>query len=516
LQPVYAFYRYAKSPSLLRLLTVALAAGAALATKHSGVLVFPILILLAVIEVILKPTQAEPGWGTRGTRSAEVSNAIHRAETRATRALRLAAALVGTGVIAVFMLWSFYGFRFAARAHGQPMNPPLASYARQVVKASEAEKILTLAHWHVLPEAYLYGLADVRMIESGSSTYLFGKVYPHGQWFYFPAAFVIKTPLALLALLVVAPFALLSRRTEKARELYFLAIPPVLYFAVAMATGLNIGVRHILPIYPFLFVLAGGAAASLIARDKRWTCAILALLIFNAVLSLRAFPTYLAYSNELWGGPRNTYKLLSDSNADWGQQLKTVKRYLDQHQVRECWFAYFADVVADPSYYGIPCKPLTTIASVWLQPRIDVAATVDGVVLVSAGVLSGYEFGPDELNPYAQFQKRTPVATLEHGVFVYQGHFEIPLASALNHLTRASLLRRDHRDAESLAEIRTAVALAPDSVWTQAALGRLLMGIKQESEAREVLQRALTLAQTVHPEFQAHWIPGLERDLAAQ
>ena len=509
---VYAFYRYLKKPSVLRLLFGAVAAGAALASKHSGILVFPILTVLAVMEVIRNPIQAAPASGIPCTGASKISDPT---QTRFRRALRMTAALMGTGVIAVCILWAFYGFRFAAREHGQPMNPSLDVYARQVVKISEANTILTFARWHLVPEAYLYGLADVRMIESGSSTYLFGKVYPHGRWFYFPAAFVIKTPLVLLALLILAPF-LVSRANKKSREILFLAIPPFLYFVVAMITGLNIGVRHILPMYPFLFVLAGAAAASLIGRDRRWTYAIVAILLFHMLSSFRAFPTYLAYSNELWGGPRHTYKLLSDSNADWGQQLKTVKRYLDQHQIRECWFAYFADVVADPSYYGIPCKPLTTIASVWLKPEREVPSAIDGTVLVSAGTLSGYEFGPDELNPYAQFQKLTPVAALEDAVFVYQGHFEIPLAAALNHLTRASLLQREHRDEEALAETRIAMELAPDSVWTQAALGRLLMGLKRDSEARPVLERALRLAQTVHPEFQAHWVPGLERDLAAR
>lgn len=281
-----------------------------------------------------------------------------------------------------------------------------------------------------------------------------------------------------------------------------------------MTTGLNIGVHHILPIYPFPFALAGAAAAMLVTQKPQWAYVVTALLLFTAFSSRRAFPTYLAYSNELWGGPSKTYKPLTDSNTDWGQQLKSAKWYLDQHNIHECWFAYFADVIADPAYYGIPCRPLTTIASVWLWPRIDVPAAVDGIILMSASVLSGYEFGPEDLNPYAQFQKLTPVAVIKHGIFVYQGHSEIPLASALNHLTRASLLAQDNHQDAALAEIRTAAALAPDSVRAQAALGRLLMKMKQEPEARQALQRALLLAQTVHPEFQAGWVPDLRQALA--
>jgi tetratricopeptide (TPR) repeat protein len=215
----------------------------------------------------------------------------------------------------------------------------------------------------------------------------------------------------------------------------------------------------------------------------------------------------------LWGGPSNTYKYLSDSNVDWGQQLKSVKTYLDRRHVKNCWFAYFAGVVADPQYYGIPCKPLTTIATVWLQPSIEVPASIDGPVLISAGVLSGYEFGPGPLNPYDQFQRLSPTAVIEHGVFVFDGHFEIPLASALNHVTHTRLLEQSGHLDEALSEAQIAVALAPDSVQTQAALGGLLVKSNHLNEARQAFEQALTQATTVHPEMQSGWVPGLRNAL---
>jgi tetratricopeptide (TPR) repeat protein len=219
---------------------------------------------------------------------------------------------------------------------------------------------------------------------------------------------------------------------------------------------------------------------------------------------------YLAYSNELWGGPSQTYRYLTDSNADWGQQLKAVKKYLESRHTQDCWFAYFAAVVVDPTYYGVNCKPLTTIASVWLQPKIDIPASIDGPVLISAGVLSGYEFGPGQLNPYAQFQQLRPTAVIEDGVFVFDGHFEIPLAAALNHTTRAQLAVRANNLQDALSEAQAAAALAPHSLQAQAELGDVLRRLGRTEESRAAFQKALTSAETIGPEFQRGWVPGLK------
>jgi hypothetical protein len=104
---------------------------------------------------------------------------------------------------------------------------------------------------------------------------------------------------------------------------------------------MNIGVRHVLPIYIFLSVFIAGAAWNLIQRDRRWLYVVVVLLLFQAVSVARTFPAYVSYANEAAGGPSHVHDLLSDSSADWGQQLKSVKRYLDAHGIKDCWFAYF-------------------------------------------------------------------------------------------------------------------------------------------------------------------------------
>jgi hypothetical protein len=503
---VYAFYRYVKAPSLWRLLVVGVAAGLALATKHSGIFIFPILFLLAVCEVARQRLAAG-----RNTEAATGATAAGSGK----RALRLAASLVAVTVIALAVLWAFYGFRYQARPAGWQLNPPLAEYAGWL-KPHEAWAVSTMARWHVLPESYLYGLADVRLTADFYTSYLLGRIYPHGVWFYFPVAFLIKSTLAFLALFLLAVVAVATRRLNRWREVLFLTVPPAFYLLVSMSAGMNIGVRHILPLYVFISALAGGGAWAFMSRNRKWAYAVAALLVFHVASSALTFPHYIAYSNELWGGPGNTYKLLSDSNADWGEQLKWTKKYLDERGVKDCWFVYFAEGVAEPSYYGIPCKPLPTADSLWVNERIEAPASIDGPVLVSASNLSGYEFGPGPLNPYEQFKQLEPTAVIGREVFVFDGHFDIPLASALGHVQNAQNLLAAGQAEQALAEAQGALALAPDAVQTRMALGDVLAAAGRTDEARAEYEKALQLAKTVEPEFQVRSVPDIERKLASR
>jgi tetratricopeptide (TPR) repeat protein len=296
----------------------------------------------------------------------------------------------------------------------------------------------------------------------------------------------------------------------------YLTVPAAIHFAVAMYSKMNIGTRHILPVYVFLTVLVAGAAWKFIERDRRWVYAIVLLLAFQVVSSLRTYPAYLAYANELVGGPSNTYKYLSDSNVDWGQQLMSTKRYLDAHGIKDCWFVYFAEGVVETSYYGIPCKPLPTADSLWVDKKIAPPPSIDGTVLISAGDLSGFEFGPGEhLNPYEQFKSLKPVAVIDYGVFVYQGHFDIPVAASIGHAQKAWDLLGANQPEQALAEAQKAAELAPQTVRGNTVLGDVLGALKRHDEARAAYSKALTLAKTVQPEFQLGAVEGLERKIAA-
>jgi Dolichyl-phosphate-mannose-protein mannosyltransferase len=493
----YAFYRYAKRRSVGRLAVVCLSAGLGMAAKHSMIFIFPALVLVALVELVLP---AEEG---------------QKRKDRTRQAMQLAASLVIVGAAAFAILWVFYGFRYAARPAGHAMIPPLAGYSA-MLEGGFGKKMLTgLSEHHVLPESYLYGWVDILSGNHFLPCYIFGKLYSTGRWFYFPGTLIIKSTLGFLLLLMVALTGFWRFRTKLRREFLFLVIPAGFYLLVAIASQFNIGVRHILPVYPFLIVFAAVGAGTIVESDRRWLVAIVVLVALHMASSLRAFPNYISYANEIWGGPTQTYKVLTDSSVDWGQQLKDVEKYLDAHAVKDCWFDYFAQMPVNPSYYQIKCRSLPdAFASLLSMPAEVIPPHVDGTVLISATELAGTLWGPDELNPYAQFGKLTPDAVIDGGVLVFYGQFDVPLAAANSHALNSSQLLRSGKPEEALEEAQVALTLAPTDVRSQITLGNALSALKRNDEARAAYQDALSNAQKVFPEFRGFLIPFLNQKLS--
>jgi tetratricopeptide (TPR) repeat protein len=291
-----------------------------------------------------------------------------------------------------------------------------------------------------------------------------------------------------------------------------MAIPAAVFFAASMTSGLDIGLRHILPFYPFLIVLAAAGAWNFATQRRAWQWAVGGLLLFHAASSVRAFPNYLPYSNEAWGGPSKTYRVLTDSNVDWGQGLVAARQYVRTHAGGPCWLAYFGTV--DPGYYEIPCTLLPThSAAVWERNLDVIPPTIEGTVLVSATEMSGQSWGSGDLNPYEQFRTAPPLDMLAGSIAVYRGSFRVPLASAQSRTWKVlTLVSQGNFDA-AVAEARAAESLAPASVDMQFLLGRALKAAGRRDEARQAFEMARHLASTIHPESQSIWIPLIDQQL---
>ena len=258
-----------------------------------------------------------------------------------------------------------------------------------------------------------------------------------------------------------------------------------------------------MPIYPFLYVLAGAAVAFAVHRSRAWTAAAGALLLWQVGTSLHASGEYMAYGNEAWGGPSQVHRYLSDANVDWGQQLNSVRAYIDQHRDTECWFAYFPDGAVEPQDYGVHCHRLPTPSSLWwFEVPMDVPPTIEGTVFMSESDREGVESGDGELNPYLSFQRLRPVAVLQQGVYVYQGSFPVPLASALVTTHRSQVLARQKALPEALLAAQQAALLAPHSAIVQENLADRFAASHRWPEAVEHYRLARLAAQEQRPDLQ--------------
>ena len=477
---VASYYFYLKKPSALTLVCAGLAAGVCLGAKHSGILLFPMLLLLSIAELL--------PFRDPVTRK--------RAPDLAKRAFRLACSLAAISAISYVALWSLYGFRFAARPSGLSVNPSLPEFAKYMGHTSSAV-VLQIARWHLLPESYLYGVVDI-FSSATIPTVIFGKYYASAQWFYFPAVFIVKSTLAFLVLCALAPVgaAFLGKRFR--RELLFLIVPPAFYLVVAMSSRINYGVRHLLPIFPFLIVLISVAAWKLAERHRAVAAVVALLVIGHAASSLRAFPNYIPYANELWGGPAKTHELLADSNVDWGQGLVAMKQYIDRRQIKDCWFAYFGSLIVDVSYYGIPCKPLPTAFSDLMQvPTPLVPPQVDAPVFLSATEVTRTFWRADWIDPYEAFQRTPPSALIADSILVYDGKVDMSQVSALTHETRALQLVGERKFDQALAEAQMAIEVAPDRPAAHVARSTVLAAMGRSAEANEETRKANAMASEI-------------------
>jgi hypothetical protein len=523
---IYALWRYLQRPTPARLIVVGLAAGLALAAKHSTILLAPVLVLLLAGELAApwlaqRWSRHKSGCPIACPEPAEGSGTsdmgFHTAPFPR-RALNLLTALVVITVTAVLVLWAFYGFRYNARPAGLTLSPSLTDYVGPLA-GIEARGILFAARFHLLPESYLYGLADVRKMANDMPSFFFGHVYLHGIWYYFPVVFLIKSTLSLLVALALTAFAIARGWLRNARALWFLIAPPALYFTVAMSSHLNIGARHILPVWVFCCVLAGAGLSALIDHNRRWLYPVAALLLFQIATTLHTAPTYIPYSNEAWGGPTHTYRYLSDSNTDWAQQLIATSAYLRQHHIQHCSIAYFAAPFILPADYGIPCRLLPTPDSLFTDTILPAPAHIDtrtdGPILISAGDLNGFEFGSSVLNPYQSFMNLHPVAFIQDGIFVFNGVFDLPLAAALSHMQQSTALLKAQEIPAAIREATLATTLAPGAVQPEIALGDAQAAANNKPAARQAYARATTTIKTMEPDARDQWLTIVQKKLAA-
>ena len=406
---VAAFDRLTRRATWGDLLLAGLATGAALATKFSGLVLGPVLLVLGAVAV-------------GGERPLEVAlvgppRVVRGMVRRAGAVLGL---LAGVGALALLVIWASYGFRGA-------LSPDPAVRAEQRATLEEPHEhlwqraLVAGADIGVVPEDYARGLLFVMAHSEGRRTFLAGRLSDEGFGHYFLATFLLKTPIPLLVLIALA---LVRIPRLPPRTVAFVWVPIVIYGGFALGRGLQIGHRHLLPILPFLLVAAAEAASALTGwRRPVGVGLVVVLASWYAGGTLSNHPHHLAYFNEAAGGPANGWKVLVDSNLDWGQDLKRLGSWMEVRGVDKIKLSYFGS--ADPAYYRIDCERLPGYSAPH-PPRVTRQIRPGDVVAVSATNLQGVYLDPEDRPLMEQLRGLKPVGRAGQSILIYRADFAWP------------------------------------------------------------------------------------------
>ncbi|HXG67227.1 MAG TPA: glycosyltransferase family 39 protein [Blastocatellia bacterium] len=366
---LYTFWRWLRRPTWQRAVVASVAFGLAQASKFSAVFLIPAIILIALAHWLMTPVEKRPTlrpiWLLAGFAVAVITGAV--------------------------IVWAIYGFQ-TGRLGAQGVTVPAADYLNEI-------RLI------------------INRVGKGNPTFLLGAYSETGWWYYFPFAFLVKTPLPTL-LLIGASFVY-TWRQRTLRQSLALLIPVAIYFAISIASSLNIGYRHLLPALVLLIIFAAQVAQIGWHWRSKLAWGVAVLLAWLAVRTLMIGPDYLAYFNEAAGGPSNGYKVLVDSNLDWGQDLIGLREYMQREGIESVRLSYFGS--ADPAAYGIKYEPLPSYPRyLWQQPGFPpfLLEPGPGVYAISATNLQGALLPIH--NMYGWFRERKPDAVIGHSIFVYR------------------------------------------------------------------------------------------------
>lgn len=357
------FYRYLVQPSPKKALICGLFAGLALLSKFSAVLIFPILLLVAAAGGKLR----ELSWRR----------------------------IVLFFTAAFLTVWAGYFFEMKPLLENTPApEKKIAEYQR-----IGGDALVRFAEKVPVPLS-TFSSALVSMVytrAAGTNAYLLGEWSREGWWYYYIVAFCVKNTIPSLILLLISIFTI--GRMGISRTLAAVLIVPIIFFFIfTLGDKAQAGIRYFLPIYPLFFVLSGGAAGYLWKKGRFLKGLVLVLLSWHAVEALRIFPDHFSYFNQLAGGPPNGYRILRDSNIDWGQDLKGLGVWTKKNGDPE--IALFYPWPANPSYYRIRYRSLRP--NEFLEPERAL-----------------YAVSVHALDNVAWTRERKPDAMIGYSLFIY-------------------------------------------------------------------------------------------------
>ncbi|MEK7629645.1 MAG: glycosyltransferase family 39 protein [Patescibacteria group bacterium] len=341
---------------------------------------------------------------------------------------RLILSLVSIFTIGYLLVWPVYAFhvwkypierqktdtRFTLRSY------PIKPAANLVIWATDKPLLRPYAQ-------YSLGLLMVfQRTGGGNTTYFMGDVASSAWKSYFPTVYALKETIPALTLIFIALLLGIKKLSQNWSNkskylsdnftefvwLSFIAI----YWALSIKGNLNIGVRHVLPTFPFIYMLTAGQISSWIKTGLKpiKVLVVCILTVWLGMETLSTYPYYLSYYNELAGGPDNGYKYAVDSNLDWGQDLKRLTQYVNENNIDKIKLEYFGG--GNPQYYlGNKYEKFDPNNVSQRHGWIAVSATA-----LQAGRATATKGFQGDTTFYKWIDSYTPVTKIGYSIFVYK------------------------------------------------------------------------------------------------
>ena len=390
---LFALYRYWLAPNWKRAAVVGAAAGIAMLTKFSMIIVGPALLLVFIALLLFSRRRRSVGWH-------------------------------GLVAAVTLLLVVNAGYFFRHRALGKEDTEWIArsfpDYSTTVLASVRALRF-------ILPTDFLIGLYwQLHHSNEGHPAGLLGMYSQRGWWYYFPVAFALKTTIPFLLLsLASLGWAIYRVGFKRDWKLLFLLVPFLLYTVFVMMSPIDIGVRYYLPAFAFLFISSGALLDSLLRKKlTRRTHLLLAssvmlMLVWAGVEAIRAYPNYMPYMNQ-FASARPHWWYLSDSNVEWGDDVKELAEYLrsrGETRTRALLLGGYVTL----GFYGV--EYVDALSPVEPSPPRYLAL---GASFLNGSTVPGQEVNgrfvseTERVNTFAEFRRRAPEAIIGDSIYVFR------------------------------------------------------------------------------------------------
>ncbi len=342
-------------------------------------------------------------------------------------ALRTVFLIFGISALLIWGVYYFHTFNYPPQKQAQDAQILLASFFWQPAKdivSSMADNTLLRPY-----AQYLLGLFMVlERATHGHTTYFMGQIGAQGWPHYFPVVYLIKEPLpfhilTILALFLGLAFLIKNFNFNNLRSWLRNHLPEtamilliIIYWITSLRSPLNIGVRHLLPVFPFTMLLISRQINIALAKNRFWALLVLVLFLWQAISVISIYPHFIAYFNELVGGPKGGIEYTVNSNLDWGQDLKRLAKWVNKNNIDIIYIDYFGGGKSE-YYLGEKFRP-------WWGTRSPSELPKESYLAVSATFLKGGQGKPiagftQPTGYYEWLKQYQPIATIGYSIYVY-------------------------------------------------------------------------------------------------